>query len=324
MKKRLQNQIAESGLTLPVVAVYTGIVWLLAGLITHHWWIQFALLGFCTFLFVELNNTNALIRVRNRMVGSTFLVLSSAPCALFGSVSGALFALSIMLYMLFLFQTYQDPYSVGRTFYSYLFIGLGSLLWVDILYFIPIMWILNYALLQSLSLRTWMASVIGVTTPYWFLLPWFVFQKDFTPITDHFAGLTDFRFPIPILSLTAGEMISFILTLFVMLVGIIHFWLKSFEDRIRIRMLFTFFGWTAVCATAFLLFQPQHYNYLIRMLIICASPFVAHYFTLTHTRHSNIFFIVISMLFVLVTILNLLTPLIPALQMSLQAYGMDH
>jgi hypothetical protein len=34
----------------------------------------------------------------------------------------------------------------------------------------------------------------------------------------------------------------------------------------------------------FLLLQPQHYDLLIRILIICSSPFIAHFFTLTRTK----------------------------------------
>jgi len=318
VRKRLQNIVAESGLTLPIVALYTGIVWLLAGMATHHWWIQFAVLGVSAYLFVEMNNSNALIRVRNRMVGSTFLVISSAPCFMFESLSGSLFMLCILISLLFLFQSYQEEENARPIFYGYLFIGLASLIWIDILYFVPLLWILNYSLLQSLSIRTWMASVIGLVTPYWFLTPWVLFQRAFEPLADHFSALTDFQFPIPILSLSIGQILPFILTLIIALTGIIHFLLKSYEDRIRIRMLYLFFAWTGLFATAFLLFQPQHYDYLMRILIICACPFVAHFFTLTHSKLSNSFFVVVIVLFLLTTVANLMAPYIPAIQESIQ------
>ena len=58
----------------------------------------------------------------------------------------------------------------------------------------------------------------------------------------------------------------------------------------------------------FLLLQPQHYYYLIRLLIISTSPLIAHYITLTSTRLTNISFILILILSILLTTYNLWMP----------------
>ena len=68
MIKRIQNKVAESRFTLPAVAVYGGIIWLLCGLFPQQWWLQFTLFAVSTYLMVELNNSNVLIRIYSRSV----------------------------------------------------------------------------------------------------------------------------------------------------------------------------------------------------------------------------------------------------------------
>ena len=86
--KRLQNIASESRLTLPLLAVYAALAWLAGGLAAGGLWVQFACFAASTYLMVELNNANALIRVYSRMVSGAFLVLSCAAPFLFASTGG--------------------------------------------------------------------------------------------------------------------------------------------------------------------------------------------------------------------------------------------
>ena len=74
--KRFQNKAAESRSTLPIAALYGGVVWILAGLIQQQWWIQAVCYVIATFIIIELNNSNALIRIYSRMVSAAFIFLS--------------------------------------------------------------------------------------------------------------------------------------------------------------------------------------------------------------------------------------------------------
>jgi hypothetical protein len=51
--------------------------------------------------------------------------------------------------------------------------------------------------------------------------------------------------------------------------------------------------------------QPQMYDVLIIMLTIAVSPIIAHFVSLTHTRLSNIFFMVLMAVILLLTGVNL-------------------
>ena len=137
MKKLLQNKITGSRLTLPVTLCYAIGIWLLGGLIQEQWWIQFGCFMLTAYLMVQLNNTNALIRIYSRMVSVSFLLLSCMACFLFPSLSGNFTQLCIVASYLILFQSYHDKSGAGLTYYGFLCIGLASLTFVHILYFVP-------------------------------------------------------------------------------------------------------------------------------------------------------------------------------------------
>jgi hypothetical protein len=301
----LQNRIAEGGFTLPVAAAYGIAIWLLYGLLTLSLWAQLACTIASVYILVELSNTNALLRVRSRMVSSTFIVLSCLACFLFTSPASCIIQLCFVAAFFFLFHAYQDSHAAGRAYYSFVCIGVASLLSVHILVFVPILWILMGTQIQCLSLRTWTGSLLGLVTPYWFGLLWLVFNQDMTPLSDHFSQLFNLHWAGYGFSLPQVCSILFIVLLCVC--GIGHFWQYSFEDKIRIRLLFGFF--TVMSGAAFLMvaIQPHLYNVFLPIAILSASPLIAHLFTFTRSRLSNILFIVALIAAVALTLFNIIS-----------------
>jgi len=57
----------------------------------------------------------------------------------------------------------------------------------------------------------------------------------------------------------------------------------------------------ALLAIVLLVLQPQHYDVLMRLLIINTAPFAAHFVALTYTKLTNIAFCVIVGLCLLIT-----------------------
>ena len=96
-----------------------------------------------------------------------------------------------------LFQVYQQPYATGRTFFSFLFIGVASLVFVQSLCYVPVLWLLMSTQLQALSWRTWLASLLGLAAPYWFMALWLMvpvaqpedWAIDLSPLAEHLAAL---------------------------------------------------------------------------------------------------------------------------------------
>ena len=261
---------------------------------------------------VELSNANALLRIRSRMVSSTFIILSCTACFLFPQLSGSIVQLAFIGMFLFLFRTYQDPQATGLSFYAFACIGIASMVFIHILWYVPVLWIVMATQLQSLSWRTWLASLIGLLAPYWFALAWFLMPSlplddewtiDLQPLGEHFAQLAQF---MPVLSdLSLGRIFSFVFLLIMSAIGIIHFWNYSFEDKIRIRLLYGLLTTLTILTLCFIIAQPQHFDVLIRVAFVCASPLIAHVLTFTNSRLSNILFFVAIGTAVLITIYNL-------------------
>lgn len=305
--KRLQNRIATAGLTLPVASACTLAVWVLAGLFTHGLWPQLACFVAAVYMLIELSNGNALLRVRSRMVSTVFMFLSCSTCFLFPSLSGAVVQMCYVAAMLLLFTTYQNAQAAGRVFYASAFIGLSSMVWVQSLCLTPVLWVLMGSQLQSLSWRTLAASVIGLIAPYWIALLFLLWQQDFTPLTEHFTQLAKWPFPPDCSALTISHIAALALVVLLLAVSTVHFWTHSFEDKIRTRLLYGLLTVLSAVVLIWLVLQPQHYDVLMRLLLLFASPLIAHYFTLTNSRLTNIVFITSTLVSVAITAYNLWT-----------------
>lgn len=311
MKKRQQNHVAESRLTLPVVLAYATAVWLLGGLLQHQLWLQFTCFLVTTYLMVMLNNSSALIRVYSRTVSSSYAVMTCAAAFLFPSLPGAFVAMCLAGCLLMLFFTYQDKVSMDFTYYAFLCLGLASLAFVHALLLIPLFWLFMVFQLTSFSWRTLGASVLGVLTPYWLLLPVVIFRKQWYWPVSHFSALANIQ-PIGRVDLlSANQLLVWLFVTVLAVTGIVHYWRNSYADRIRIRQLYSIVIAMVAVTTTFMLLQPQHYDMLLRLLIISTSPLIAHFLTLTYTRFTNYAFYAICAVALLLTLLNLWMPSLP-------------
>ena len=204
-----------------------------------------------------------------------------------------------------LFQTYQDKTAAGKTYYTFLLLGLMSGVDIRVLYYVPVFWVLMAWLIYSLSWRTFFASLLGLLTPYWFALPWFAYREDFDSIIHHMANLVDISSRIDFTSLSLPQFLFLGFLLLLAIIGALHFVLTSYLDKIRVRQLYYSFILITVFSTLLLFLMPQCYDMVIGMMIVTVSPLYAHFVALTHTRLSNIVFIVITAMILILTGFNL-------------------
>ena len=287
--KRIQNKIADSRLALPVTAIYAVLVCLISGFITQHLWAQFAILIVSTYMMLELNNTNALIRIYSRMVSCSYLMLAVMAHFLLVSVPYGMVQLLFIGFLLLFFRCYQDKRAAGTVFYAYTMLGAASLFFVQVLYFVPITWILLRTNIMAGNVRTLSASIIGLLMPYWCVGGYYLYVGETDLFLNHFTQLWQLAPLADFSILQPSQMVSLA---FIALVDII-------------RMLFEVFTTFSLCIMAFIVLQPQHTNFLLSMLLVCASPMIAHFISLTHTRITNIIFIVLLISVVSITACNL-------------------
>lgn len=307
--KRFQNKIAGSRYSFPVVSAVCGILWILAGLRDNTVWQAFGCIILATYLMVELNNSNALIRIYSRMVSCSFLVFTTMSASAYQSLPTAVAVLCLVGYYLAVFRCYQDNRATGWAFYAYLCIGLASIMYVQILFFLPVLWIIMASNLLAMSIKTFSASVLGILTPYWFMLAYYAATDDIGSLAAHFLALAEFGQIGGYTSLDGHKTATIAFILIAAAIGITHFLRTSSNDKIRTRMLYEIFITVDITAVIFLALQPQHYDMLLGIITVNTSPLIAHYISLTHTRLTNIVTISLIVLAITITVYNSWMPL---------------
>jgi len=303
---QLQKIVAGSRLTLPVTALYGLAIWFISGTVQHQWWIQLFCFILSTYLMVLLNNFNALIRIYSRSITSAFIILSCAACFLFPSLEGGFVTVGLIASLLTIFVTYQDRDAAGWSFYTFLILGLASLAKVHLLVFIPFYWIIMM-LLSSLSLRTFIASLFGLLTPYWISIAiiLMVYQGDVRPFTGHFQPLAETVFFADYGSIPLSHYLTYAFLVCLSVTGIIHFLRTSYNDKIRTRQFYYSIMFLDIVVLVLLPICPQQYDLLFRPAIILTSALIGHFIALTHTKVTNIAFYVILTTALLLTSFNL-------------------
>ena len=196
------------------------------------------------------------------------------------STSVGVFCLILAMYQLFI--SYHDTEAKEEAYNAALLIGIGSLLWVHLLWFLPLFWIGMYNF-RTLTLRTFLASLLGVATVYWFLLGWCVLQRDFTPFTVPFSMLFKIRF----LATEAPAFLNWVTILVIALLTVIasvNILSHEVEDSLRSRQYLSFLILMSAWAFALYFLYEQVSEEFLETACVPTSILIAHFFTVTKGR----------------------------------------
>ena len=290
--------------------LYGTVIWVLAGLFQAQWWVQFACFVLSVLLVMRINSKNLLIRIYSRSVSVAFIFLSCAAVFLFPSWTGGLVQLCFITALTLLFDSYQDQTAVEKAYYAFLLLGISSMFDANIIFYLPLLWIMMKIMMKiivyALSWRTFFASLLGLATPYWFMIGWLMWQKngDLQAIVSLFAVQDILQFPIGFSSIPLSYQLIMAFSTLLMIIGSTHFIHSSFRDKIRVRQIYYGFITLGLFSLTLLVLQPLN-EQALRMLILAASPLIGHYWALTNSRISNILFIVLTVALIALTAFNL-------------------
>ena len=275
-------------------------------LLGHDTWLQMALLGISSLLMAELNNANALIRIYSRMVSCSFIVMTTAASFLLSSTNTGWAQMGLIVFFIFLLHAYQDGHAAGWVFYAFAALSLASIPFVNILYLVPLLWIILGTNIMALTPRTFLSSLLGLMVPYWFIGAYAVVFQHLDWFALHFQTLAQ---PGPLFDLSIlndHQAMTFIFLMIITALGSIHFLIYSYQDKIRTRMIYEMFITLSISCMALMLVFPSLFNGFMSLAIVVIAPLIGHFLALTHSRLSNItFFVVIAAAFAL-TVYNLL------------------
>lgn len=246
--------------------------------------------GIAGYLLMLLNNTYSIIRMRASAQTSLFLLLIAACPGVHQQLHvGCLVTVLVLLSLHFLFRSYQQPRSEGDLTYTFLFLGLGSLLYPQLTWLAPVLW-LGAKMFRSLSVRSFLGSILGWSLPYWFLFCCAYFCGKmglFWAPLEEIVRLRPLAYGLhPETLATLGYL------LVLLLVSAAHSLLTGLEDSIRTRCYLQFLIVFSLCLLAYVALQPVQGVLILPVLLIGISFLAAHLFVLTSNKASNIFFVV--------------------------------
>ena len=286
MIRRLQNRIAESRVALPVTLTYLAAFMVIQVLLGHDTWFQMALLAISSY---------------SRMVSCSYIVMTTAANFLLSSTNVAWAQMGLIVFFIFLLHAYQDGRGAGWVFYAFAALSLASIPFVHVLYLVPLLWIILGTNILALSLRTFLASLLGLMVPYWFIGAYAIVFQHLDWLGAHFVALAHPGVVFDLTVLNDHQVLTFIFLMIIAALGSVHFLMFSYQDKIRTRMIYEMFITLSVCCLLLMLVFPALF-----LAIVVTAPLIGHFLALTHSRLSNIIFFVIIAAALLLTIYNLL------------------
>ncbi|MGN0054416.1 MAG: hypothetical protein ACI378_10230 [Bacteroides sp.] len=328
--KRLQGKVTTGRWTLPLAVLIALTGWLLMVLLLpdkaftggrtgyplwqHYvgsrlsapWGLLLNLLlcGGIGCLLIGVNNSFALIRMRASVQTALYYLLMAACPTLYMPGAGGVAALLMWPSLYFLFRSYQSAHPPVHLFHSFLCLGIGSLAFPQLTWLAPLFWI-GASLFRSFSGRSFFASLLGWSIPYWFLLGHAFWHGDMALFCQPFHELVTFT-PIrwmtePWQWATVGYLALFYL------IGAGHCLLMSHDDKLRTRSFLRFLTWLGGILLLYVCLQPDKGMEMLSSLTAVTALLGGHYLVLTGGRWSNIVFILLMAGWLLLYLWNLWT-----------------
>lgn len=315
-KKRLQNKVAGSELTFPFCVVAATILW---------WWplrsvsLQSLMgLGLClltTYVIMETNAQQHIIRIRTRMMSCTWLMLAAslAFMRLWGDPAIAACLLS-MSYLL-LFRCYDNRHPQLTIFHAFLTLGAGCFFAPAMLFMVIPFFIYTATFLRSLTQKAFWAGIIGLFVPLWCYGVWSFLTGNLDAFTTRLSHIAQLQRPSleAITSMPLAEQVSAGVIALLSITSIIHYLRTNYDDKIRVRMMLYIYLSQTLLLMVLLAAQPAHYHTTMALLAASASPLIAHYISLSRGIGGTIVFVIFLLLTAGMAALNLWPSLLPFL-----------
>lgn len=264
-------------------------------------------LGFLFTIFiglflVQFNETFSIIRTRTLLPLFFFMLMMGSNINTHEFSFGQISCIFLLLALWQVFAIYQQRTPVKQTFNIGFFIAIGSFFTVELLFFIPLFWF-GMIRLNSFTLRTFIASIIGFVSPFLLFIGIAYLQSDVMAYVNllikqfHFA-FTFFKhelvFIVYIGTTTIGT-----------LVAILNLVNRSFSDKIKVSRMLGFISICFIFSTLLFFFMSNKSAIVFTLTSIFSAILYAHYFSLHYNLFVRILFwiqIVISAIFFLSSI----------------------
>jgi hypothetical protein len=253
------------------------------------------------FLIHRANYMLVIIREKTYMPFLFYLIFISSNLDFFPLNSASLGVFCLILVFYQILTAYHNTNVVPQIYNAALLIGIGSLLWVHILWFVPLFWYGMYSL-KSLTVRTFVASLTGLATVYWFLFGWCAWTRDFSFFTVPFASLLKTGFPA--FDLEPVDWLSIGSLLFTGLLAVVNILLHEYEDSLRTRQFLFFTILFGIVSFGLSFVYEQQSTEFLEVSCMPLAILIAHFFTTSKSRWLKWLYYLFMAFFLLLAILR--------------------
>ena len=253
--------------------------------------VSFLVYAIIGYFLIELNNQFSIIRMRASMQTAIYFLLVTVCPGMHLLYIGDIVALGSLISIYFLFKSYQQAQAAGYLFYSFFFIGAGSILFPQ-LTILSVLWLLEAYRFQSLTPRSFCGALLGWMLPYWMLFGHAFFYNKMELFYRPFNQLLAFGevFNLQILQPWELAILGYLLVMFI--VSAVHCIAAGFEKNSLSLAYLQFLIDLTLFLFLLIALQPIYCSALLPLLIISNSILIGHFFVLTNSKSSNVFFII--------------------------------
>lgn len=241
------------------------------------------------FLLAQINNRFTIIRTRSFLPILVYLLLMSSWNETH-IVNGSHFSLTLFIFALYHFlNIYRDPKASEMAFMGSMFIGVASLVINPLIFLIPVFWI-GFGFFQSFSIRTFLATILGVLAPWFIYLSIFYFFNQQIELSQLLSA--NFNLAIDDITLSIPRLIYIASLIIIMIISIFGMYSITNGDAIRTRSNLNFLLLLLVCILILsFVFRNQLASFLPIIALLYAM-IISHPFSLKTNNFYGILFII--------------------------------
>ena len=196
LKNRIQYNVASSEFTLPLCVILAAAMWWLPQqMFSVRCLLGLILCLLTTFVVMETNAQQHIIRIRTRMMSCVWLVLAASLSFMHPLGEPIVAAAFLCVSYLLLFRSYQRHRPQVIVFHASLLLGRGSFC-APIMLAMAIPYFLYLAIfLRSLTKRAFWAGILGIIVPYWCYAVWCFVTGNLQSFLDRLTEMAQYEIP---------------------------------------------------------------------------------------------------------------------------------
>lgn len=243
-----------------------------------------------SFLILRINKRYAIIRTRTFLpiLFYTLFILTwkSGHQLVYPHLSLTLFLFTILL----IFGTYKNRKAVIPIFWGSLFIAIISILNPIFLFLMILLW-LGMIMLQSFSLRTFLASLMALIVPWVFFIVYQLYTLTEIVVFDKLISILDVELITDWLNWPEKIYLLTIAVLY--LIALIGFYANLLKDSIRTRQNINYLVLSLILMLIFTFIFPFSLPIFVPFIAFFMAYLFAHLFTLNESLFYTILFYIV-------------------------------